>query len=218
MRSPKGPWILLFGIFCLFAASCSRNEPQILYGFIELVYYPGPERPLERYSFFILGEDDDGIENLSDLYLYHDREGLRWHISSNDWVRYEEEGRTWIGSRSFAMAGDESLPRGQYRAVLLNRGGESTERRFTYDGPSISPHPFPSFTLSEGFYRVNSRYPQNHFIFYDQEGRHVQTLSLNQLEGEMSEFQLPGTVRSAALWAEDPNLFISALTEAIMVR
>jgi len=205
--------IILTGFF-----SCSRAEPEILYGFINLVYYIGREKTEERYSFFILPEDDDGIDNLSELYLYNDREGLRWLITSDDWIKYEEDGKTWIGSRSIAMFGDASLPRGQYRAVLFNKGGESKERRFTYDGPETPPYPFPSLSFSEGLYQIDSRYPVNRVIGYDQQGKITQVIQVRELRGSLSDLRVTGTVRTIALWAEEPEYHISILTEAISIR
>ena len=198
--------------------SCSRVEPRIVYGFIDLVYYAGKEKPEEKFSFFILGEDDDGIENLSELYLYNDREGLRWLISSADWVRHDEEGKTWVGSRNIAMAEDAPLPRGVYRAVLVNKGGEKTERNFTFDGPEDSPYPFPFLSISDGMFRIDSRYPVNHLVCYDQQGKTVQTVTLTQIEGSIRDLRLVNGARTAALWAEDPEYHISALTEAASLR
>jgi len=83
MRHLLAVLVPVLGILA-FAVSCSRTEPSIPYGFLELTYYQDRERPLERFSFFIIAEDDDGTENLADLYLYHDREQLRWHLSSDD--------------------------------------------------------------------------------------------------------------------------------------
>ena len=209
--------LLLIPALCLLLGffSCSRTEPRILYGFMELVYYPGPQ---ERYSFFILSEDDDGAENLSELYLYHDREGLRWLITSEDWIEYEEAGKIWIGTRSIAMPDGFSLPRGQYRAVLVNKGGESTERSFTYDAPEISPYPFPGLTIEGGNYTIDSQYPVHYFLCYDQQGRAVQTLPIVNKSGAIWGLNLLNTVRTVALWAEDPNYHLSAVTEAVSVR
>ena len=218
-KAMRGIWRLPVMALCLLLVffSCSRSEPRILYGFIELVYYSGTDRAEERYSFFILAEDDDGVENLLELYLYHDREGLRWLINSTDWIQYEEDGKTWIGSRNIAMEA-ASLPRGQYRAVLVNRGGEKTERRFTFDGPENPPYPFPSFSVDDGVYRIDSRYPVNHLVCYDQQGRAVQTLAFSGIQGNIRDLGLPNNARTAALWAEDPDYRISAFTEAAVVR
>ena len=198
--------------------SCSKAEPAILYGFIESVYYQGKDKPEERFSFFILPEDDDGTENLSELYIYHDRESLRWLIKSEDWIQHEEDGKTWVGTRAIAMFEDLPLPRGQYRAVLVNKGGEQTERYFTFDSPEEPPHPFPFLSINNGVYRIDSEYPVNQLICYDQQGNTVQTLGLTQIQGNLRDLRIPNNVRSAALWAEDPEYHSSALTEAVILR
>ena len=208
--------MLIFVISGVF--SCSKAEPVIHYGFMELVYYTGRTKSDERYSFFILPEDDDGIENLSELYLYNDREGLRWLITSADWIEYEEDGKTWIGSRNIAMYDDGPLPRGQYRAVLYNRGGESTERRFTYDGPETPPYPNPALSIGEGTYHIDSLYPINRFVCYDQQGKTVQTVNIREPEGSVRDLRLTTAVRTVALWAEEPLYRISVFTEAVSVR
>ena len=217
-RIISGSFTALVPVLFLFFFSCSKTEPRILYGFIELVYYSAKDMPEERYSFFVLPEDDDGLENLSELYLYHDREGLRWLVNSDDWVQHEEDGKTWIGSRNIAMSEDFGLPRGQFRAVLVNKGGERTERNFTYDGPADPPYPFPFLSINDGVYRIDSRYPINHLICYDQQGKAVQTITLSQIEGNVRELRLQNSVRTAALWAEDPDYHLSALTDATALR
>ncbi|MDR3342694.1 MAG: hypothetical protein LBT14_07905 [Treponema sp.] len=204
-------------LFLVFSA-CSRSEPRIPYGVIRLVYYQGSVRAEERFSFFIIAEDDDGIENIDALYLYHDREGLCWLLTHEDWVTFEEEGATWIGSRSIAMPGNEGLPRGQFRAVLVNKGGERTERTFSFDLPANPRYPFPSFTIREGQYMIDSKYPENFFICYDGEGNYLQTLPVVHFDGPLSNMGLPPSVRSVALWAEDTEYYIAALTSVSPIR
>jgi hypothetical protein len=221
MRIIKLRWFLylslITGMIGVLFCSCSRGEPEILFGFMELVYYPGEQKPEERYTFFVLPEDDDGIENLAELQLRHDREGLGWNISSGDWVSYEDgEGKTWIGSRSIAMPENETLPRGRYRAVLINKGGERVERGFTFDAPEDPRYPFPFLFIEEGMYRIDSQYPVHRLICYDQQGNIVETIALSGLEGSLES--LPASGRSAALWAEDPEYHVSALTEAVSLR
>jgi len=204
-------------IFIL-AVSCTRNEPKIAFGFIELVYYQDRNKPQERFSFFIIPEDEEGVENLADLYLYHDREQLRWHISSEDWVSYVEEGKTWIGSRSIAIGEDEILPRGQYRAVLVNKSGERSERNFSFDAPEEPRFPFPFLEISEGRYTVTSLYPSNRLVCYDEQGNYIHTANLSNLSGQVSELNLPSNARTAALWAEDAQYFTSAFTYVTAIR
>ncbi|GHV95556.1 hypothetical protein AGMMS50293_18760 [Spirochaetia bacterium] len=205
--------VLCAAAFFVSLFSCSRTEPKIAYGFIELVYYQSPEKPQERFSFFIIPDDDDGIENLEALYLYNDREQLRWLIKSDDWVSFTQDGTTWIGSRSIAISEDEILPRGQYRAVLINKGGEKSERNFSFDAPEESRFPFPSLEISESRYTVNSNWPENRLVCYDGEGNYVSTVNLDSLSGFVPDLNLPSSVRTAALWAEDALYFTSAFTD-----
>ena len=209
--------LIIFSIFPL-AFSCSRTEPKIAFGFIELVYYQEEGKPQERFSFFIIPEDDDGIENLEELYLYHDHEQLRWLITSNDWVTHFEDGKTWIGSRSIAIGEDESLPRGQYRAVLINKGGEKSERNFSFDAPEDPRFPFPALTVSEGQYTVNSSYPRNHLVLYDEQGNFLSTVTLTSLSGSMSDLGVSSSAQTAALWAEDAQYFTSAFTDVVVIK
>jgi len=210
------PVLLILAVFL--AVSCSRSEPKIAFGFIELVYYQDNNRPQEHFSFFIIPEDEEGIENLADLYLYHDREQLRWHIKSEDWVSYTQDGKTWIGTRSIAIGEDEILPRGQYRAVLVNKGGEKAERNFSFDAPEEPRFPFPVLDISGGEYTVTSQYPRNSLVFYDDQGNYVHTETLSRLSGQLSELNIPSNARTAALWAEDTQYFTSAYTYVISIR
>ena len=209
---------IFFIIGNVLAVSCSRSEPNIAFGFMELVYYQDRDRPQERFSFFIIPEDEDGIENLADLYLYHDREQLRWHISSEDWVTHTYEGKTWIGTRSIAISDGETLPRGQYRAVLVNKGGEKTERNFTFDAPDEPRFPFPAFEIKDGNYTTDSRYPDNRLVCYDERGNYIYSAKLAKLSGPISELGLPSQARTGALWAEDAQHFTSAFTDVTSLR
>jgi hypothetical protein len=210
---------VFFAVITLFVcAACSKSEPKIAYGFMELVYYQGEGRPEERFSFFLIPEDNDGIEDLSDLYIYHDGEGLRWHLLPEDWVSYEQDDKHWIGSRAIAMSENESLPRGNYRAVLVNKGGEQSERVFVFDAPEENPYPFPYLTINDGRYRIDSLYPENKFICYDGQGNFLEVKQLDAPEGALLDIDLPSAARTVAIWAEDSEYQTSALTDAALIR
>ncbi|GHU03641.1 hypothetical protein FACS1894147_07850 [Spirochaetia bacterium] len=211
-------FVLGIFLFLVFLGACSRTEPRIVFGVMELVYYQGETGPEERFSFFVIPEDDDGVENLDEMLLYHDREGLRWSFGPGDWISYEAEGSTWIGSRSIAMQDNGVLPRGQYRAVLVNKGGERAERNFTFDAPPEPRFPFPALSVSDGVYRIDSSYPENRFICYDAEGNFLMVKPLDRLEGPVADLGLASGVRGVALWAVDASLATSALTDVAPLR
>ncbi|MDR1971224.1 MAG: hypothetical protein LBQ46_04820 [Treponema sp.] len=207
-----------FFLTLFFSPSCSRSEPVIEFGFMELVYYQGEAGPEERLSFFVIPQDDDGVENLEELRLFHDFEGLAWTLRGDDWIRYDEENRSWIGSRSIAMAGGEALPRGLYRAVLVNKGGEKSERNFSFDAPAEGRFPFPSLDITGGRYRIESRYPENKFICYDSQGAVLQVVPVPEPSGNLSSLNLPTQTRSVSLWAEDREYSTAALSSMVSLR
>jgi len=205
----------VFSAFFALFASCSTSKPEISYGFINLVLYEGDSGPTEHFSFFVIANDADGIENLDELYLYHDKEQLRWKITSDEWITYTQDNKTWIGSRSITIQ-EGSLPRGVYRAVLVNKGGERGERLFTYD--TDVRHPFPVITIENGMYAVSSEWPANRLVCYDRAGNYVSTVDLRSLTGAVSQLNLPSAARTVALWAEDPAYYLSAFTKVVPVN
>jgi len=209
--------VSLFAIFLLLVSmtvSCSRTKPEIAFGFIKLVIYQGDPDPVERFTFFIIPEDEDGIENLDELYIYNDREQLRWNIKSDEWVKTTHDGKDWIGTRTLSVR-DGVLPRGVFRAVLVNKGGESSERSFTFDGNVR--YEFPEITVTDGLYTVKSDWPVNQLICYDRSGNYIMTAKLEKKSGSISELNVTQSVRTAALWSEDEENFCSALTNAVLI-
>jgi hypothetical protein len=198
--------------------SCSRARPEIAFGSLRLVYFQGPEGPEERFSFFVLPEDDDGIADLAELYLYHDREGLCWQLNADDWVSFQNEGQEWIGSRAIAMADGESLPRGQFRAVLVDKGGEQSERVFTFDAPAEPRHPFPYLYIERDNYRIESEYPEHYFICYNSQGEYLQTVKVEYTAGDLQDSGIPPETAAIALWDEESEYFTSALSIVVALR
>jgi len=207
--------VLYVFLFASLAFSCSNSKPEIAYGFLQLVLYQGDDGPQEHFSFFIIPEDEEGLDNLDELYLFHDKEQLRWQIKSDEWVSHTQDGQEWIGTRSIAVR-EGGLPRGVYRAVLVNKGGESTERSFTFDG--TVRFPFPTVEISDGTYKVNSQWPVNRLVCYDSSGNYTATVTLQSLTGSVSQLRLPSSSRTAALWAEDENNFCSAYTDVVSIE
>jgi hypothetical protein len=211
--------VALFLLALWLFAACSRTAPKISFGTLRLVYYNvGREPGGELFSFFVLPEDDDGFEDIADLYLHHDREGLVWHITSDDWITFDIEGKTWIGSHRIGMVEGEGLPRGQFRAVLVDKGGERSERNFTFDAPADPRYPFPYFAVEFGRYTADSKYPQHYLICYDEGGNYVMTRPLENLAGSLEELNLPSGVKGIALWADDEEYRTSALTAIVPLR
>ena len=206
--------LTLIAVIMPLSISCSRTKPEIKFGFIKLVLYEGDPDPVERFSFFIIPEDADGLDNLDELYIYHDREQLRWQIKNDEWIKQSHDGREWIGTRSLSTR-EGVLPRGVFRAVLINKGGESSERSFTYDG-NVRFN-FPELTIEEGMYTITSEWPENRLVCYDRSGNFIMTINPASRSGSVSDLRLTQAVRTVALWAEDELNFCSAFTNAVLI-
>jgi len=221
MIQKKQTWLSAICLFVLCFTvffSCSDSSPELIHASLELVYYENGGRQVERFTFFVLPQDDDGIENLDELWLYHDWEGLSWQIPSKDWISQTVDGKVWIGSRAIAMEDGAHLPRGQYRAVLVNKGGNRGEKRIAFDAPVIEERPFPFLSLMGDQYNIDSRYPQQSLLAYDNEGNYLLTVTPSTLEGAISSLGLPSQAESLALWARDPARSVSALTDVVPIR
>ena len=215
MKIFKNFFLSLLTGFCIL--SCSQAAPEIIHGSIELVYYENGGRPVERFTFFILPHDADGLEDLEDLYLYHDWEGLSWHLTSKEWIRETINQNTWIGTRTIAVE-DGSLPRGLFRAVLADKGGSRTEKLFSFDAPPVMEKPFPSLSITGDQYLISSQYSQQNLLVYDNEGRYLVTVMPPAKEGNISALGLPSQAESLSLWARDPGRSVSAFTDIVPLR
>jgi len=67
-------------------------------------------------------------------------------------------------------------------------------------------------------YEIDSLYPVNRIIGYDQQGKITQVIQVRELSGTLRDLRLAGAVRTIALWAEEPEYHLSILTEAISIR
>ena len=87
----------------------------------------------ERLSLFLAAVDDEGVEDLDQLYLYHPESRLYWELTVEEWEEKNREGREWIGCSSFE--GIDRLPRGEYRYILIDRAGDRSEESLFLDQP-----------------------------------------------------------------------------------
>jgi hypothetical protein len=199
-------------------ASCSRSSPTIAFSTMTLNYIEQDAAPVPTLNFFVIANDDDGYEDLAELRLYNDYDGLVWSFTPETWMRHDEAGNIWLGSNKIVMAGGELFPSGQYRAVLIDKGGERTERTFGFDVPAIPRYPFPRLTIIEDSYRIDSEYPESYFLCYNTDGSYSRSIKLSAKTGSISSLRLSSDILSVALWARDMAHSTSALTNMTPIR
>ncbi|GMO41660.1 MAG: hypothetical protein Ta2B_21600 [Termitinemataceae bacterium] len=212
--------LLCFVTAVLFVLSaCSRAAPTLAYSFMQLVYMEGEDDTyIPHITFFVLADDEDGVEDIAELRLYNDFEGLVWKATADNWTQLTENEKTWIGSRDFVMPAGEPIPNGQFRAVLIDKGGDQGTRTFGFDGAAQSRYPFPKVAAADGTYSIVSAYPQNSFLCYSGTGEYKSTVTITKKTGNISELSLGNDIVSIALWAADSSNSVSVVTKQHPVK
>lgn len=128
------PWagllILLF--------SCSGSPPVIINTDWMVVYTKDFSRGgvYSELNFFAQLNDNDGIEDISEISVHKDDQGWAWNLDPEHWVSYSDEGENWIGSNGLTRGGD--LPYGTYRLLIVDRSGQRSETEFKVSDPGIN--------------------------------------------------------------------------------
>jgi hypothetical protein len=205
-------------LLAVLLTACTRAQPSIEFGTMRLVWQQVDSVLTPTLIFFVMASDPDGAEDLEELRLYHDDDGLLWRFTSDNWQRLEESGKTWIGSKMLRMPQGESFPSGQYRAVVIDKAGEQGEKTFGFEMPADSKYRFPRLSVAEGNYSVTSDYPENYLLCYHSDGAFRSLLKLDSKNGTILSLRLSADVSSIALWADDQTNVLSALTAQVNVR
>jgi len=162
-------------------AACSGEPPEILRTNTQrlLVRDLGSGQVSEKLSVFMVGTDEDGMEDLATIYVINDDAELFWSVDSKTWSSSSAEGETWIGTNGLAMPSGAALPSGTYRIILEDEGGGTAETTFTMQGGSIeaSRVSFPSVTLRDGAVKVTGSYRNPELWVYTADGRYLTRLA-----------------------------------------
>ncbi|HOX19140.1 MAG TPA: hypothetical protein PKW82_11830 [Spirochaetales bacterium] len=152
----------------LAALACSAKPPEIV-GLRARVELHALEKggAVERLSVFVTAGDEDGRDDLDRMHVIHDASERYWTLTRDDWILREEGSDIWIGANDLALEDGGSIPRGRWRVVLLDSGGERAVRDFTVAAPPSQGYPVPTAKLSGGMLVVDSAWPQVSVAFLD---------------------------------------------------
>jgi len=198
--------------------SCSRSAPQIQNYTLKLIYNETADGIQEQLSLFVLAQDEDGKEDLDTLYLINDDQQLYWTLKASDWLTVNKDGQLWVGSHSIAMVEGQPLPRGLYRLILTDQGGDRTEKTIGLDAPIQSRYPFPQLQIEGDSFAIRSFYPKHTLLGYDAGGTMIRSIPLSSLTGNLKALGLPQSAFAVALWAEDPDANLGALTKTVSIK
>lgn len=182
-----------------FLAGCSVARPEIVSIGMRLIVTASDALGGrdERLSVFASVADDDGTEDIEYLFIVHDESELFWSLTEEEWQRREEGSSVWIGSNSLDAPGS-TLPRGNYRAILVDLAGERTERSLTLSAPETSAYKLPVVRLKGNTMELESSYPVNTAFFFDSGGNVVLTVPVTKGSSNLDSLWAKGQWRSGA--------------------
>jgi hypothetical protein len=153
------------------AASCSSKPPEIKTVIWLMVLHPAePSGKIEKLSFFANCADEDGFEDVETLYLVNERQELFWKFTKDNWARRDQGGDVWIGSNGITDPETKSFPRGTYRLICIDRGGERTERDVSVSPPDTSGIELPTASVAGDSITAKTILPNCVILFYDKSG------------------------------------------------
>ncbi len=155
---------------CLFWA-CTGRPPQIfdLVWRIDLLEDHDQGLIYERLSLFVQVYDADGFDELQYLYLIHDEQELFWELQAESWLAGDDSEQRWIGSNALCMPDFSSLPRGIYRVLIQDLGGDAAESEFAVATAPTRPAEvqFPRVSAQDGKIQLAAPFQQFSIWVYD---------------------------------------------------
>jgi hypothetical protein len=200
----------LLVIVSLATWGCSAKPPEII-GLRARVELHALERggAVERLSVFVTANDEDGRDDLDRMHVIHDDSERYWTLTRDDWMLREEGSDAWIGANDLALEDDGAIPRGRWRVVLLDSGGDRAEREFIVNAGPSAGFPVPTAKLSGGSLVVASAWPQVSVAFLDGTGALVKMVQgktgENDLDALFGSREWRERAASVAVRAFDPQ-------------
>jgi len=152
--------VLLFLLPVLLLTACSGSPPGIVNTDWRVVYARDLVRGTvwQELNFFVQVDDEDGEEDLAEIYLIRDDLGWSWKLDPETWQTYSRDGEFWVGSNGLCLSGGDSLPGGDYRLLVIDRSGQRNELTVTVRQPGVDMNTlaFPGIALSGEYIRIES--------------------------------------------------------------
>ncbi len=178
----------LLAALLLLLQACVGKPPEILRLSWQTILVDDREQGLAYVclSLFVRPNDPDGIDDLSELYLINDREHLYWALDSTSWQRSTAGTETWIGSNGIRLPDGSPLPAGEYRVLLRDVGGSSTEQTIRLQAFSVKQARafLPQVAVRGRTIRISGKATPFQLWLYDRDGRYV---AVRPVQGGLQE-------------------------------
>lgn len=177
--------IILLSLFG-FVFSCSEKPPRIAQTFqqLTLVRDLKLDAYYEQLTLFTQIVDEDGNDDVETVYLIHDEKELFWELNAENRRTKENQGEFWVGSNQITMNDFSSLPRGEYRLIVIDTAGERDRYElflpFDYYDPTAVK--FPAVTIENDTIRIESGYTLHTLWLYNDADTLLHTLKTGEKE------------------------------------
>ncbi|MDC7235986.1 MAG: hypothetical protein PQJ58_22370 [Spirochaetales bacterium] len=164
---------LLLTLLLILSLSCSGSPPEIINTEWMVVYTRDLSRGAvySELNVFAQMQDDDGIEDISEVSIHRDDLGWSWNLTASDWSSFSREGEDWIGSNGLTLGA--ALPGGDYRFLAVDRSGQRHETLFKVRDPGMDMDSlvFPELQIRNGILYLSGRgYEPLVLWFYNDKG------------------------------------------------
>jgi len=161
----------------LLLPACVGQPPEILRVSWQINLVDDREHDLvyAALSLFVKPNDPDGIDDLGELFLINDEEELYWALDSTTWLKSGSGADTWIGANGIRLPDGSPLAAGEYRILLRDVGGASTELVIRLPAFSVErARPFiPQVVVRNREIRLSGKARSFQLWLYDRDDRYV---------------------------------------------
>jgi len=215
----------------LTALSCGSKPPEVAAVEWRIESRPSVKAPAasgaaantaayESLSVFGSIKDEDGLDNIAELWVVNDAEALAWKLTNADWTKAAEGGDNWIGGSALALPDLSPLPRGAYRLIAIDAAGQRAEMAFSVSGPFPS-RSAPSASYSKDKLAIRSVWPETLALAFDAADALIASVPAPKHDAGLTEvFGPPIADRTASVCAYgyEPTLRMGAFSARIKTR
>jgi hypothetical protein len=148
------------------AIGCGVKPPELSTVECRIESRPSDKAAYESLSVFSIVKDEDGLDNIVELWIVNDASALCWKLTSANWTKAVEGGDTWIGASNLAEADFSPLPRGSYRLVAIDAAGQRAEQKFEISG-NFPDKEAPDLSYAGGELTIRSDWAETLALAFD---------------------------------------------------
>lgn len=176
----------------------------------------------ESLSVFGSIKDEDGIDNIAEIWIVQDDSAFAWMLSSADWIKGQDGSDDWIGGSSLATPEFGPLPRGGYRFIAVDAAGQKAELRFSVAATAPDkPAPSLSYSAADGRLSVQSDWTETLVLAFDSAGILLGSVAAPASQSSLAELFGSDKADRAALigaYGYEPELKVGAFSTRTKTR